>query len=139
MVKKVITNLTKKASNPDCIPVVVLKKCGPEISYILKFFNMCLKESCFPDCCKVSLVFPVFKNVGERSTAKNYRPGSLLSVVSKVFEKLVNNRIVDRLEKCGLFSDFQHGFRSSKSTVDLLTVVPDRTIKVFNSSIKQCK
>ena len=56
---------------------------------------------------------PVFKNVGERSTAKNYHPVSLLSVVSKVFEKLVNNRIVDHLEKCGLFSDFQYGFRSS--------------------------
>ena len=50
----------------------------------------------------VSLVVPVFKNVGERSTAKNYRPVRLLSVVSKV-EKLVNNRIVDHLEKCGLF------------------------------------
>ena len=59
---------------------------------------------------------PVFKNVGERSTAKNYRPVSLLSVVSKVFEKLVNNKIVDHLEKCGLFSDFQYGFRSSRST-----------------------
>ena len=34
-------------------------------------------------------------------------------VVSKVFEKLVNNRIVDQLGKCGLFSDFQYGFRSS--------------------------
>ena len=71
-------------------------------------------------------MFPVFKNVGERSTAKNYRPVSLLSVVSKVFEKLVNNRIVDHLEKCGLFSDFQYGFRSSRSTADLLTVVSDR-------------
>ena len=46
---------------------------------------------------------PVFKNVGERSTSKNYRPVSLLFVVSKVFEKLVNNRIVDHLEKSGLF------------------------------------
>ena len=46
---------------------------------------------------------PVFKNVGERSTAKNYRLVSLLSVVSKVVEKLVNNRIVGHLEKCGLF------------------------------------
>ena len=49
---------------------------------------------------------PVFKNVGERSTAKNYRPVSLLSLVSKVFEKLVNNSIVDHLEKCGHFSVF---------------------------------
>ena len=42
---------------------------------------------------------PVFKNVGERSSAKNYRPVSLISVVSKVFEKHVNNGIVDHLEK----------------------------------------
>ena len=102
-----------KASGPDCIPVVVLKNCEPELSYILaELFNMCLKESCFPDCWKVSSVVPVFKNVGERSTAKNYRPVSLLSVVSKIFEKLVNNRIADHLEKCCLFSDFQCGFRS---------------------------
>ena len=60
----------------------------------------------FPDCWKVSLVVPVFKNVGERSTARNYFPVSLLSVVSKVFEKLVNIGIVDPLEICGLFSDF---------------------------------
>ena len=56
---------------------------------------------------------PVFKNIGERSTAKNYHAVSLLSVVSKVFEKIVNNWIVDHLEKCGLVSDFQYGFRSS--------------------------
>ena len=77
---------------------------------------------------------PVFKNIGERFTAKNYHPVSLLSVISKVFEKLVNNRIVDHLEKCGLFSDFQYGFRSSQSTTDLLTVVSDRIAWAFNRS-----
>ena len=46
---------------------------------------------------------PACKNVGERSIAKSYRPVIFLSVVGKVFEKLVNNRIVDHLEKCGLF------------------------------------
>ena len=105
MVKKVITNLDLlKASGPDCIPVVVLKNCELELAYILaELFNKCLKESCFLDCWRISLVVPVFKNVGERSTAKNYCPVSLLSVVIKVFEKLVNNRIVDHLEKCSLF------------------------------------
>ena len=82
----------------------------------------------------VCLVVPMFKNVGERSTTKNYCPVSLFSVVSKVFEKLVNNRIVDHLEKCGLFSDFQYGFRSSGSTADLLTVVCDRITRAFNRS-----
>ena len=136
MVKKVITNLdSSKASGPDCIPVVVLKNCEPELSYILaKLFNKCLKESCFPDCWKVSSVVSVFKNVGERSSAKHYRPVSLLSVVSKVFEKLVNNRIVDHLENCGLLSDFQYGFRSSRSTADLLAVVSDRIARGFNRS-----
>ena len=121
MVKKVIINLNpSNAPSPDCIR----KNCEPELSYILaELFNMYLKESYFPDCWKVILVVPLFKNVGERSTAKNHCPVNLLSVVIKVFEKLANNRIVDHLEKTGLFSDFQYGFRSSQSTADLLTVV----------------
>ena len=115
MVKKVILNLDlSKTCVSDCIAVVFLNNCESDLSYIIaELFNKCLKESCFPDCWKVSSVVPVFKNVGERSTAKNYCPVSLLSMVSKVFEKLVNNRIANRLEKCCLFSDFQYGFRCS--------------------------
>ena len=136
MVKKVITNLDlSKGSGPDCISVVVQINCEPELSYILaELFSKRLKESCFPDCWKVSLVVPVFKNVGERSTAKNYCPVSLLSVVSKVFEKLVNNRLADHVEKCGLFSDFQYGLRSLRSTADLVTVVSDRIARGFDRS-----
>ena len=79
MIKKFIANLdSSKASGPDYIPVIVLKNCEPELLYIqAKLVNMCLKESCFPDCWKVSSLAPVFKNVGEKSAAKNYRPVSL--------------------------------------------------------------
>ena len=92
-----------KATGPGFIPVMVLKNCQLELSYILsELFNKCLKESCFSDYWNVSLVVPLFKNVGERSTAKNYRPVSLLTVVSKAFEKLVNNMIVDHLEEYDL-------------------------------------
>ena len=95
MVKKVIVNLdSSKASGPHCILMVVLKNCKPVLSYILaEFFNICLKEPRFPDCWKVSSVVPVFKNknAGERSTTKNYRPISLHSVVSKVFQKLLTH------------------------------------------------
>ena len=55
-------------------------------------------------------------------------------MVSKVFEKLVNNRIVDHLEKCDLFSDFQYGCKSSRSTADHLAVVSDRIARAFNRS-----
>ena len=95
---------------------------------------MCLKESCFPDRWKFSSVVPVFKNVGERSTVKNYHHVSLLSVVGKVFEKFINARLLDHLEKCGLFSDFRYGFRSSRLTADLLTVASDRIASAFNRS-----
>ena len=115
MVEKVITKLdSSKVSGPDYISVVLLKNCEPELSYILaELFNNCLKESCFPGCWKVSSVFSIFKDVGESSLAKNYRPFSLLSGVSKFFAKLVNNRIVNHIKKCDLFSDFQYSFRSS--------------------------
>ena len=99
--------MVKKVPAPDCIVVVVLKNCEPEFSYILaELFNsiMCLKESCFPDCWNErSHQWSLYlaNNVEEMSTAKNYCPISLLLVVSKVFEKLVNNTIVDHVEKCG--------------------------------------
>ena len=108
MVKKVIMDLDlSKTFDPDFIPLVVLKNCESELSYILaELFDKCLKESCFPDCWKVWLMVPVFKNIGESSITKNYYP-VLLSVVGEVFQKLVNDRVVDHLEKSGLFTDFQ--------------------------------
>ena len=93
---------------------------------------MRLKESCFPDCWKVSSAVPVFKNVGKDLLLKTTT--LFLKVVSKVFEKLINNRIVDHLNKCGLFSDFHYGFRSSRSTAGLLSVVSDRICRVFSRS-----
>ena len=53
-------------------------------------------------------------------------------MVSKVFEKLVNNRIADHLEKCGLSSDFQYEFRSYRSTSEFLTVLSDSIARAFN-------
>ena len=65
IVKKVLVNLDLlKASGPDCILEVVPKNCEPKLYCILgEVFHKCLKESCFPDCWKVSLVAPVFKNI----------------------------------------------------------------------------
>ena len=76
----------------------------------------------------------VFKNVREWSAAKSYHPVSLLCMVSKVFENFVNNRLIDNLEKCGFFIFSLVGFRSSRSTLDLLTVVSDKSDSAFNKS-----
>ena len=126
LVKKVMTNLyISKISGLDCISVVVPKKCWPESSYLLfELFNICLKDSYFPECWKVSSMGPVFK----RSMTKNYHP------VSEVFERHVNNKLVDHLKKCDLLSDIQYGSRSSPSTADTLTAVSDRITRAFSRS-----
>ena len=94
---------------------------------------MCLKESCSPDCWKASSVVLIFRNVGEISTVKTTALLVLFLWLVKSLKKLLNNRIVD-LEESGLFSDFQYGFRSSRSSADLVTVVTDRIIRAFNRS-----
>ena len=77
------------------------------------------------------MLVPLFKKVGERSTAKKYRPVSLLSVVSKVFEKFVNNRIVVIWRNMDFFSEFQYRFMSFQSTTNLLINVYDRIARTF--------
>ena len=88
----------------------------------------------FPDCWKFSSVVSVFTNVGERSMAKNYHFASFLSLVSKVFEKLVNNSLIDHLKKVALLSYFQCGFISCRLTSYLLTVASDRIASDCNRS-----
>ena len=79
---------------------------------------------------------PVFKNVGEMPTIKNYSPVILPSVFSNTLKTPENNSLVDHLEKYDLFSDFQYGLMSSCSAVDLLTVVPARIAGAFNRATR---
>ena len=74
----------------------------------------------------------ILKVLGKGLLLKTTAPVILLSVVTKVFEKLVNNRIVDHLEIVD--HHFQYGFSSSRSTTDLLTVVSDRIATAFHRS-----
>ena len=116
-----------KATGPDNIPVIVLKNLSPELSPILaRLFNRCLKLKCFPSSWKFSSVCPVFKNSGLRSSPSQYRPISLLSIMSKLLEAVINHRVTKHLSTHNLLSDFQYGFRSARSTADVLTVITHR-------------
>ena len=107
----------------DFIPMVVLKNWAWTFIQQPELSNLCQKESWWSLYSRM-LGF----------TAKKYCPVSLLFMVSKIFEKLVNNRLIDYLENCSLFSDFQYGFRSFQSTAYLLAVVSDRIARTFNRS-----
>ena len=120
------TIFASKATGPDGIPAIVLKMCSPELSPIVaKLFSMCLAVSVFPSSWKVASVVPVFKGGGERSESTNYRPISLLPIISKIFECFVNQQLLGYLEGNDLLTDCQYGFCHSRSTGDLLSLITD--------------
>ncbi|KAL7637445.1 UNVERIFIED_CONTAM: hypothetical protein RMT77_012173 [Armadillidium vulgare] len=116
---------TKKAYGPDGIPPVVLKTCASELAPCLsKLFRLCLSTSTFPSCWKSALIQPVPKK-GDPSQPSNYRPISLTSILSKVFECILNRKIWKHLNSSNLISDRQYGFRKESSTGDLLSLLSD--------------
>ena len=116
---------TKKAYGPDGIPPAVLKTCASELAPCLgKLFRLCLSSSTFPSCWKKALIQPVPKK-GDPSNPSNYRPIALTSILSKVFESIINKKIWKHLNSSNLISDRQYGFRKERSTGDLLSLLSD--------------
>ena len=134
-VAKVIQGLdTSKATGPDQIPAIVLKMCSPELSPVLsKLYNLCLSKSVFPSSWKMASVVPVFKGSGEKSDPANYRPISLLPIISKVFESVINQHLLGFLEDHSLLTDAQFGFRHSRSTGDVLALITEHINKALDS------
>jgi retron-type reverse transcriptase len=84
-----------------------------------------ISEKEFPACFKKAHICPIPKK-GDKCNPNNYRPISIVSVVSKVFESIINEQLLNHLEKNNLLHDHQYGFRHSRSTGDLLAYVTDR-------------
>lgn len=124
-----------KAIGPDNISGIFLKNCANELCVPLTIiFNMSLKEGVFPSIFKRANVVPIFKS-GDKCAVKNYRPVSLLSIVSKLFEKLVHAKMYEHVKH--LISESQHGFVKSRSTqtnlvsyVDFLSDCLDKKLQV---------
>src|ERR1700755_2275029 len=109
---------TKKAYGPDGITPVVLKTCASELAPCLgKLFRLCLSTSTSPSCWKRALIQPVPKK-GDPSQHSNYRPISLTSVLSKVFESILNRKIWKNLNSSNLISDRHYGFLKKCFTGD---------------------
>ena len=112
-----------KAYGSDGIPPRVLRECASELSPVLsRLFRIILKTNSFPKSWKHSLVQPIPKS-GDRSNPSNYRPISITSSISKVFETILNNHFLKHMERNSLLSDHQYGFRGARSTGDLLSYV----------------
>ena len=121
---KILSKLdANKAEGADCIPTVVLKKCAFELALPLtKLFSHSFKKGKVPTSWKFAVVQPVPKP-GDARNPLNYRPISLLPVMGKVMERVVNQSVVSFLRHHNLLNDRQYEFLSERSTADLLAVL----------------
>lgn len=119
-VKVILANLDeKKAVAPQDISPRVLRQCAAELARPLaSLFNHCLSNATWPEMWKGSSVVPLHKK-NAKTEAKNYRPVSLLPVLSKVLETVVASRVTRHLERHHLLSNRQFGFRQGRSAADL--------------------
>ena len=115
-----------KANGPDGISAQMLKGTAHSIAPSLtKLFNISIRQGNFPECWKTSSVVPIPKSAC-LSKATNYRPISLLSIVSKMLERHFHQYIINHLNEYQPLSNKQWGFQSGKSTTTaLLSVTHD--------------
>jgi len=107
---------SKTSSGYDEIPTDIVKLSIHFIAPILtKIINESFNIGCFPDLLKIAKVSPIFK-AGDKSNISNYRPISVLPSFSKIFEKIVYNRLLNYLTKHSILYKHQYGFRSNHST-----------------------
>ena len=105
-----------KAMGPDQLHPRVMKELAPHLAPALQtIFSKSLATGEIPSDWRKAHVTPIFKK-GERYLASNYRPVSLTCISSKIMEHIIAKHIVNHLEKHKILTDFQHGFRSRRST-----------------------
>ena len=108
------------ASGLDKVSVKMLKCISKfVVDPLVYIYNLSIEQSIFPDTLKIADVKPLFKN-GDKSIMSNYRPISMLSNFSKLFEKIIKARLIEFLEKNNLLSKNQYGFRPGLSTENVL-------------------
>lgn len=130
-VRKTILQLKRKNScGYDEIPATLLVNCVDEFVPPLTFLvNQSYERGEFPDHLKLAIVKPIFKK-GNKWDKSNYRPIALLPVISKVFEKIICQRMYSFLEKFNVIAKNQHGFRKNHSTT---TAVFDCCYEIYNA------
>ena len=101
----------KKACGYDNMSIRLIKDACDFISTPLcHIFNMSLQEGKFPDALKIAKVTPIYKK-GPKDAPGNYRPISVLPVIGKIFEKIVNKQLMEFLEVNNVQHQHQYGFR----------------------------
>ena len=104
---------------PDDVHYEFLRHSPPKsLNYLLSAFNKIWQNGTFPESWKMAIIIPMPKSGKNNLYASNYRPIALRSCLCKMMERMVNRRLVWFIESNNLFTNFQCGFRSRRSTMD---------------------
>ena len=132
-IKKLISSLKSNTPGYDMIGSAVLKWCVDSISEPLSYVcNMSLQEGLFPDELKIANVIPLYK-CDDPKLFNNYQPVSVLPSVSKVFERIMYNRLVAYLNEYKILFSYQFGFRKQHSTYMALMTLIDKLTKCLDN------
>lgn len=136
MVETINSLKDSNSLGPDDISTKIIKLCAQQIAEPLThIINQCFKEGTYPSLLKLSKIIPLYKK-GDRKKICNYRPIAILSVFSKIFEKLLSKRIKTFLESGNILSPNQHGFREHRSTITSLLSILDFIYKNLDQGHK---
>ena len=119
---------TKKATGLDQISAKILKDSAPTIaSSLTKIFNASLLSQTFPDIWKKGKIIPLFK-ANDPTAPNNYRPITILPILSKIMERIVHRQVYKYLREHNLITSEQFGFRPNLSTNVALTRVTEEIL-----------
>ena len=123
---------TESAPGPDDIPYAMIKHAPDNTKdFILSIINRIYREHSFPTVWELARVLPFLKPRKDSSLPGSYRPIALTSCLCKLMEKMVNVRLVWYLERKGLLTPAQCGFRQMHSTVDALVRMESSICEAF--------
>lgn len=132
-VVKIISHLKESAAGYDNVcPSIVKTMYTYFVKPLTHVLNLSITKGHFPDELKIAKVIPLFKN-GDKKIVSNYRPVSLLSVFSKILERLMYNRLLRFITKHDILYKHQFGFRNKYSTALALTLLTDKISDSFNN------
>ena len=115
-IEAAITNLKDSGGGVYKISTLVLKDVKSTIGNILlSIFNLCIEYGYFPEELKIGCISPVYKK-GDKTNISSYRPICSLSPFSKIFERIIYDRMINFIDKNKVFSKSQFGFRKNVST-----------------------
>ena len=132
-VLEIIESFSKNSLGPDKIPPKFVRIGAPALSNILsELINECFETGIYPDSLKIARLTPIHKGDSIDQSC-NYRPISILSILSKIMEKLTYNRLIRYIDKNCILNSNQFGFRKAHSTVHAITSIYEQILENINN------